>query len=61
MEMCSNKDANIDLGQGGPVYIPICAVKNDIAMVLEGTAGYMCIEKAIAEILRRREPSMCIE
>ena len=25
---CSNKDANIDLAQGGPVCIPICAVKN---------------------------------
>ena len=25
------------------------------------TPGYMCIEKAIAEILGGREPSMCIE
>ena len=39
-----------------PMYM---CLKNDIAMVLESASGYMCIEKAIAEILSN-EASGCV-
>ena len=53
MEMCSNKDANIDLGQDGPVYIPICAWSNNADGRMKDDPGYatvyMCLKKTIAD------------
>ena len=46
---------------GVGMYANVYVLEERHRAVLEGAAGYMCIEKAIAEILRRCEPSMCIE
>ena len=62
--MCLKTGAHIDRGQGGPVYIPICAVKRQLPRSLEG-ASPVCAWKTnrggTLECSSPERPYTCLE